>query len=588
MRHNKILQFFIFGCAIVFGCPQMGAVKAKPGVIQALQPDGSVVNIILRGNAFDKTAFSEDGFLLTTDEEGFYTFASFGTDGSLESTGIRELNPATRSPQTLQTLRVSGLKEKPVSTEVEAHSRAGVKFKSVGLMDTQFPSKGEQRSVVILVEFQDKKFSMDFPKEYYTRMLNEEGFSDNRSTGSARDYFVTNSSGIFQPDFDVYGPVQLPNRYSYYGKNDAFGDDAKAEEMIIEACELLDEEIDFSMYDRNDDGFIDNVYVFYAGYGEADGGGANTIWPHSFNITYYTREKFFFDGVQLDHYACSNELQFGTKQIDGIGTFCHEFSHVLGLADHYPTDYSAAFTPNSWDILDEGSYNNNSRTPPNYSSFERYALDWITPISAEPGDYELTSLGLDNQAIIITTEKENEFFLLENRQQIGFDKYIPYHGMLVWHIDYNRAAWNNNVVNNDADHQRVDLVEADNIQSYYTLTGDPFPGKKGITEFTCKTTPALIDWNGNPMEVDIYDIKENNDIVSLTIKSCDVSGVDQIANKYDNLIITGRYVQALDNTVRIYDITGREITLNGSNGVILSSGVYLATSPFGSFKFIIR
>lgn len=449
------------------------AVAAKPGVLSVTNPDGTTMNIRLVGNETEHEAYTEDGRLLTTDEEGNYIIAS-ETDKSR--------------------MRAARQQEK----------RRGP-----GLMSDKYPAYGDKRAVVLLVEFKNKKFTIDDPKTFYTRMLNEEGFSEEKCTGSARDYFIASSDSIFRPIFDVYGPVQVANDYSYYGQNTWGGNDARPEQLALHACQLLDDEVDFSLYDNDGDGVIDCVYLFYAGYGEADGGGSSTIWPHSWDLSQATSRKYLFDNVRLDHYACSNEIQETSRMVDGIGTFCHEFGHVLGLPDLYSTMYTQSFTPSTWDIMDTGSYNNSSRTPPYYSAAERCALDWLKPESLAPGEITLLPLIDENRAFIVTATDPNEYYILENRQQRGFDTYIPGHGMLIWHIDYYPTAWSNNTVNISPNHLYWDLVEADGVKNNNTRAGDAFPGTFNVTEYSPETIPAWVDWEGNDMPFRLFNISES-------------------------------------------------------------------------------
>ena len=499
-----ISSFFTLSFTNIYGIP------AKPGILNAQQPDGSVVEIYLQGNENSHLAYSVDNYLLTTDDEGYYVFADVNEEGEIIPTKFRDINLSNRSAGT--GLEIEKYKAKYSNIKsLNIQERTKVKREGPGLYPSRFPITGEQKSLVILVDFPDKKFSLENPNQYYTRMLNEEGFSDQDATGSARDYFISNSSGLFIPEFEVYGPVTLPNNYSYYGANDWMGNDLRPEQMVIDACNLLDEEIDFSEFDRNGDSIIDNVYLFYAGFGEADGGGVNTVWPHSWDLSNASRLPYLYDGVRLDHYACSNEMQNRKRLTDGIGTFCHEFCHVLGLPDLYATSYTNAFTPGSWDLLDSGSYNNNSRTPPNLSSFERYALDWMSPRIIEAGNVELEPIDISNTAVIITTENENEYFLIENRQQQGFDTFIPGHGMLAWHVDYNFRIWMNNSVNNSASHQYIDLLEADNTRTAQSRSGDAFPGTENVTELNSQTSPGLVSWRGEEIPWGIYGIEESED-----------------------------------------------------------------------------
>ncbi|MDE6392135.1 MAG: hypothetical protein K2L59_02545, partial [Muribaculaceae bacterium] len=213
---------------------------------------------------------------------------------------------------------------------------------------------------------------------------------------------------------------------------------------------------------------------------------------------------------------------------DGIGTFVHEFSHVLGLPDLYTTVYNNSYTPGEYSVLDYGPYNNNGRTPPNYSAYERWALGWMTPDKYETsGSVELSNLADSNMAFVVPTEKETEYYLVENRQQTGWDKYIPGHGMLIWHIDYVKEIFDDNVVNNTPTHQYVDLIEANGKKNEKYASGHTFPGTSNITSYSFKS------WSGTPCGVELNDITESDGII---IKRADVTtqgGVGNIATESD-------------------------------------------------------
>ena len=235
-----------------------------------------------------------------------------------------------------------------------------------------FPTTGTQRSLVILVQFDDDKFtSVDDPYEYYYNMLNQEGFTHaNGANGSARDFYHDCSNGQFDPQFDVVGPVTLSREQGYYGGDATNMLDTMAYRMVIEACELVDADVDFSQYDLNGDGVVDNIYFFYAGFGQADSGQGSTIWPHAGKLEQdWLQEMPQHDGVLINRYATSNEIRYGTGPMFkpvGIGTFVHEFGHVLGLVDHYDTGYGGSFHPNTWDTMAAASYNDNQNTPPTF------------------------------------------------------------------------------------------------------------------------------------------------------------------------------------------------------------------------------
>ena len=519
--HN--IKTLLAAAALVMSASASWAIPAKRTPFVKKQGDGTTVTVRLVGDEHFHYFLSEDGKLLVNDNEVFY-YAKTDDNGNIINTKVMAHDKAERSPQEWKvvnaldmnsigkTLDSKGLEARERRMTTAQRSRNNGQMRNVGLCsDAHFPSKGEQKGLVILVEYQDVKFNLSDPHDYFYRMLNETGFSDYGGTGSAAEYFRNNSSQQFKPTFDVYGPITLSQNMSYYGENDYWGDDSNPQKMAIAACQQLDATVDFSEYDRDNDGYIDNVYIFYAGRGEASGGSSSTVWPHSWEVSAVESQTYYFDNVILNRYACGNEWE-GDKP-DGVGTFIHEFSHVLGLPDLYSTSYSSAFTPGSWSAMDYGPYNNNGCTPPLYSVFERYALDWITPTELDgPNSITLKDIS-NNKGCIIKTNKSNEFFLLENRQQSGWDAYIPGHGMLVWHIDFNNLVWNSNRVNDTPSHQYVDLEEADNTKSEYSRDGDAFPGTSHITSFTDNTQPSMKTWSGVGLNLPITNIREEGGVI---------------------------------------------------------------------------
>ena len=605
-----------FGMAVLFGAAVLAtlpanAKPAKHGIVMQEQPDGTVLPVRLMGDEHAHRTFSEDGYLLMEDASGFMTYATVDANGEIVASSRRAVAADKRTDADKSFLR--NLDKEAMTAQVEAidvdrreqrnatmnarrakaNRQGKINSQGINLLFSDFPSEGVQKALVILVEYQDVSFSMSDPQDYFYRMLNENGFSQNGNNASARDYFCQNSNNKFQPDFDVYGPVKLKNNRSYYGGNDYYGNDNHPEEMVIEACQQLDATVDFSQYDDDGDGYIDNVYVFYAGKGEADGGGNSTVWPHSWNVT-NTGAKYYFDNVLLDRYACSNEIDNTTQKPDGIGTFVHEFSHVMGLPDLYSTAYNNAFTPGAWSVLDYGPYNNNGCTPPNYSIFERYALGWMEPAKFEgTGTFPKTLEPITtNNGYLVKTTNNKEFILIEVRNQEGFDTYLPNSGMLVWRIDYDQTAWKNNTVNNTAARQRVDLIEADNIKSDYSVAGDCFPGTANVTAFTRSTTPAFTTRLGRSMNVELDNISLNNDGTVSFDAICELeSGVDETTgNNGMNIAIDGRTLSVeADAPVRIITPAGVTVA-NMSNGNIElpAAGIYIVTDGNSTRKVIVK
>lgn len=352
------------------------------------------------------------------------------------------------------------------------------------------------RGLVILVNFNDLEFQAENTRDAMDAMFNSSEYSYAGVWGSVRDYFSAQSFGKYQPQFDVVGPVTVSNGWAYYGKDTNSGDDVNVDEMVKEACDLADAAgVDFSLYDNDNDGEVDFVYFYYAGYGQAETLVANQIWPHSSRVK--GRQNIELDGKVVDLYACSSELTTSGNNRAGINTFCHEFSHVLGLPDLYYTGSAnlSHKTMGKWDIMDYGPYNNDGRTPPAYSSYERFFMGWMTPVILNsPKTVVLNEINRSRNACIITSTGESnlvgndpvpsEFYMLENRQLEGYDAYLPGHGMMLTKVKYSYTYWDNNTVNNVASDQRVDLIEANGKAPNYSIgkASDLFPN--GGTSYT--------------------------------------------------------------------------------------------------------
>ena len=363
------------------------------------------------------------------------------------------------------------------------------------------------KGLVILANFADVQFVT--PRDTIDNMLNGAHFTRHytytyqpesgrpvtrtiNSSGSARQYFIDQSYGQYVPVFDVIGPVTVSHEMEYYGADK----DAKAGEMIKEACELADKlGVDFRLYDHDNDGAVDAVYVIYAGFGEADGGGENTIWPHQHNLI-YTGNSCTIDGKRIEKYACGCEMNNISKVYDGIGTFCHEFSHVLGLPDMYETtqEKSGIHTLEQWDIMDYGPYNNDGNTPPSYSAYERMYMGWLMPRVLTEKEYvTLQPINRDKgESLLISPSNTHNlcgwdpdpqtFYMLEVRETTGWDAALPGNGMMLTRIMFNAYRWLHNVVNNNSRAQGIDIIEAHENTSKRAAASDLYP--IGATEWT--------------------------------------------------------------------------------------------------------
>lgn len=399
---------------------------------------------------------------------------------------------------------------------------------------------GEKRGLIIMVEFSDKSFWENHDKAYYERVANEKDFHhEDGFQGSIYDYFYAQSEGLFQLTFDIVGPVKLEKTYAYYGANDRNGEDKNDGEFAYDAISAAKDSVDFTKYDWDGDGEVDQVFLLFAGPGEANGGDANTIWPHEWNLKEAYNRTITSNGVVINTYACSCELQpdeitssgrVTSWKIDGIGTACHEFSHCLGYPDFYDTRTNAVGQGMGyWDLMDSGAYNGDGFLPAGYTSYERWVAGWKEPIIlSEPttvSDMKALSEGGDSY-IMYNDGNENEYYLLENRQLTHWDEAIPGKGLLIIHVDYDAKAWENNTVNNVTNRQRMTWMAADNYYQFFLyqgvryyefsgMTTDTYPYKNN-NSFGNTTAPAAMLYNTNTdgkkyLNKKVYDITQNED-----------------------------------------------------------------------------
>lgn len=529
------------------------ALPAKPGPIVMTEADGTERTVYLHG---------DEDFHYMTDESGRWV----------------EMQNGRLAP-------VASLTDEEVAVARAKACARRVPRRVEEAMQMAIPLNLAPRGLIILVEFSDVDFRSENTLTAFQAMFDSESYSYNGATGSAKKYFEDQSFGQYKPIFDIVGPVKMPNDQKYYGTNDRYGSDSHPDDMVITACQMVDTafDVDFTLYDNNNDYFIDFVYVIYAGRGEADGGPSYTIWPHTSYIYESYGRSVYLDGKLLNTYACSNELKgsgFGLSR-NGIGAFCHEFSHVLGLPDHYATNNSPVKQTGDWDLMCSGSYNNESNTPPGYTGYERFFMGWSEPILLnEPVSIDsMQPLSSSGEMYIITKTGEtnmkgtdpnpSEFYMLENRQRIGWDGYIPGDGMLITKIDYNYSRWVRNQVNNNSSSLGYDIIEADGKTPEYPSTG--YSGKAGDAFPYGKTT----GYTPYP-EYPITDIRRNND---LTIRFDFMGGADTPMAIAKSRALE-KYGDDFTELVGVYDVTGHLIFTDGHLRA-LGPGLYIVVMSNG-------
>ena len=511
MKYYKLLLTVALGMATVssFASP------AKRNPIEVQQPDGTILTVLLQGDEYQHFYTTTDNLPIRKCEDGYFRYMenSNRTVGNVIARNITERSNADKSYlASLPTQEIRSVLVKQNAKNRVANKR-GLRSQVPQYAKSEEPVHG----LIILVAFKDQGFSSVGTNEAFTEMMNAEGYSKNRAIGSARDYFISQSNGKFKPIFDVVGPVTLTRNMAYYGGNDYNDNDIRPEEMIVDACQAADKlGVDFSRYDLNNDGEIDLVYVIYAGYSEAAGADANTIWPHAWAVYDGAQKTATVDGLLINNYACSSELD-GTDglELDGIGTFCHEYSHTLGLPDFYNTEDSYDFTMDAWSIMDYGCYNNDGKVPLGYSAYEREYVGWMTieDLGDTPQSIRLENLADSQKAYKIVSDRNaNEYFVFENRQQTGWDAYMEASGLMITAVAYDQTAWDNNDLNNGYK-KRMYVVAADNSYSSRTLYGDLYP-YAGNNTFTKTSRPASTTYSGYTLDRPVTEITHKDGIIT--------------------------------------------------------------------------
>lgn len=466
----KIFKQLLVGLGLLLCVPQDAeAIKAYPRPVTITQPDGTKITVRIHGDESFHYTTTIDGFMLERDKTGFFRYVNYDFNTgrkTLSAQRARNVGERTAEEKTfVANLKAAQLITADMKTRrtpmLKRHSRAVRPWlKKQPLMkanaataDAETPTTAESQYLVILVNFADCGFQ--YKNKDFETWLNEPGYSTNGGTGSVKDYWRDNSMRQFVPNFTVVGPYTLSKPLvAYAGNAEDTGEDIDPRSMIKEACQLAKEAnpgLDFSKFDNDGDGVVDNCYVIYAGYSEASTANPNDMWPHSWTMG---DDVFEIDGVKIDEYSCSAELVGmpgapAVPTMDGIGTFTHEFGHILGLKDMYDTDdYTNGYgvDPGAYSLYASGSYNNDSRTPPCLMAFERLQMGWAkegTDIVELKNAEDVTLDNVaTNKARYINAQPDREpgtgyeWFVLENRQKTGWDSYIPAHGLLIYHYDY--------------------------------------------------------------------------------------------------------------------------------------------------------
>ncbi|WP_288762235.1 M6 family metalloprotease domain-containing protein [uncultured Prevotella sp.] len=585
------------------------AIPAKKSWKVVSQSDGTTIKVSQAGDEHLHYYITEDNVPIYKAADNRYCYLTIES-GKLHNSGVLAHESAARSAKELQVMNtIHDLA--PIARQMAAKKRSAAKR---CVRPDRLPSKddisvfkGSKKALVILAAFSDKSFSKgdDAIVKFYDEVLNQEGYSQNGAAGSVHDYFKDMSRGEFDLTFDIVGPVKVSKSATYYGgPSPIMGGTDHIGEFITEAIKKADEkcDIDWKKYDWDDDGEVEQVFVLYAGYGQATGGPTGTIWPNAWTLDEALQNSdgnggFSIDGVFINQYACSNELYLDSGTVPmGLGVFCHEFSHCMGLPDMYDTNYGSTPTMGDWDLLAGGSYNGPHGIgwcPAGWTSYERAYAGWLELTELKAGDIikGMTSLEeADGKAYVIYNDNhKDEYYLLENHKGMGWDKYTPENGLLIIHVDYDKDLFDNNIVNSKGeftpaegydryftnDHPRMaPFSRVRSIQNdtyFYTY---PMDAPRGVVDSLTDTSkPAAELYNAladgsKLMGKPVYNIEKDDDgNISFTFmtKEKETDAIQDIAMAEDT---TG------DDTV--YDITGKKAGRIGDikNGS-LKAGIYM-------------
>ena len=585
------------------------AIPAKKSWKVVSQSDGTTIKVSQAGDEHLHYYITEDNVPLYEAADNRYCYLTI-ENGKLHNSGVLAHESAARSAKELQVMNTI-YDLAPIARQMAAKKRSAAKR---CVRPDRLPSKddisvfkGSKKALVILAAFSDKSFSKgdDAIVKFYDEVLNQEGYSQNGAAGSVHDYFKDMSRGEFDLTFDIVGPVKVSKSATYYGgPSPIMGGTDHIGEFITEAIKKADEkcDIDWKKYDWDDDGEVEQVFVLYAGYGQATGGPTGTIWPNAWTLDEALQNSdgnggFSIDGVFINQYACSNELYLDSGTVPmGLGVFCHEFSHCMGLPDMYDTNYGSTPTMGDWDLLAGGSYNGPQGIgwcPAGWTSYERAYAGWLELTELKAGDIikGMTSLEeADGKAYVIYNDNhKDEYYLLENHKGMGWDKYTPENGLLIIHVDYDKDLFDNNIVNSKGeftpaegydryftnDHPRMaPFSRVRSIQNdtyFYTY---PMDAPRGVVDSLTDTSkPAAELYNAladgsKLMGKPVYNIEKDDDgNISFTFmtKEKETDAIQDIAMAEDT---TG------DDTV--YDITGKKAGRIGDikNGS-LKAGIYI-------------
>lgn len=591
---------------LLFSSVRVGAVPAQSVWRTFTQSDGTTITVRLCGDENMHYYLTEDGVPLLRDANGDFCYAD-ALGFSLKSSGVVAHEQARRSPQ--ERRQVSSLASVEAVAKRSARAAYVAKRRASSRTATRVLADGsEHRGLVVMMEFPDKRFYDADANGVWGDILNKEGFNDFGANGSVSDYFADQSAGLFNLKFDIIGPVMAKHNRNYYGADysgtsrDSIGMiDIHVGELVVEACDAAKAAgVNFRDYDWDGDGEVDQVFVLYAGGGQASTGNPTSfIWPHEYYVSAYRQwpDGYEVDGVKIDTYACGCELYgietYNRGELSGLGTFCHEFSHCLGLPDFYNTTGGDDML-GDWDLLSSGCYNANGWCPPNYTIHEKELSGWAQAVELTEPTTVSGLLPMSDGGTAYKVRNDcygdvDEYYLLENRRKTGWDAYVPGNGLIVMHVDYDADKWYYNSVNDDEDHFGVAIIPASGIYDpNSSRVTYPYNRRDSLTD---NSRPAATVFNTNVrgtkfMGKPITHIKRDNATGEVSFDfmgGAYNSGIATVETATDGLLE--------GNPATVFDASGRCVArVDAYDGLpgMLPAGVYMVKSSNGTTIKVIK
>jgi M6 family metalloprotease-like protein len=483
-------------------------VPAVPWPVEKEQPDGTKISVYIRGDEKVHWMESLDGYSLMYNAEKYIVYAEQNAAGDMVPSQVRFEGKSAQPLNLKKGLMYSADQVKAMTQIWEITSDAEEEQRRTSGMQKAGATTGSRKALCVLMGFSDRTFGKS--KAEFETLFNQLDYypSDGSAKGSVRDFFKENSYGKLDFTVTIVGPYEAPNTRQYYATHER--------EFATYAANAANADVDYNEF--ADAGRLETFHILFAGFGDEAIGNGNQIWSHKWQLA----APITLDGVQVSVYSCSPELRgYSGNNTTYIGVVCHELSHVFGAPDYYDTGGTGYLGSGNWDLMAEGSWNDNGRQPGHINMFQKMLYGWVTP-RALNSFAEITSMPPSAQepvAYTIPANTNGEMYVLENRQQVGFDASVPGHGLLIWHVHPNALTGRGS---NASHPQQLYPVVASSSYAIPTATvasygninsaGTPFPGTSGKTAFSAKTTPAMFTWTGpQTISKPITEIKEAAD-----------------------------------------------------------------------------